>query len=96
MTIIQSITFSCEFVLIWSLRCRLPADLGEPPLSKLPVAAQAFLKLLLAGGALFGAMELFRLVLLPELQSALQLDATASSVVRRMGILLSVLLAYWA
>ncbi len=41
-------------------------------------------------------MQLFRLVLLPELQSAFQLDATATSVVRRMGILLSVLLAYWA
>ncbi|MEQ1863559.1 MAG: type II CAAX endopeptidase family protein [Micropepsaceae bacterium] len=65
-------------------------------MSKLPVAAQAFLKLLLAGGGLFGAMELFRLVLLPELQSAFQLDATATSVVRRVGILLSVLLAYWA
>jgi membrane protease YdiL (CAAX protease family) len=74
----------------------LSADLGESALSKLPVAAEALLKLLLAGGALLGAMELFRLVLLPELQAAFELDATATSVVRRTGILLSVLLAYWA
>ncbi len=45
---------------------------------------------------MLGAMELFRLLLLPELQSAFQLDADTTSALRRAGILLSVLLAYWA
>jgi membrane protease YdiL (CAAX protease family) len=43
-----------------------------------------------------GAMHLFRWWLVPEIQSAFHLSEAATSAVRRSGILLVVLLTYWA
>ena len=69
---------------------------GNIPLFKFRVAAQAALRVLLAGGAIVGAVQLFRLVLLPEIESAFHPGDTVTSALRRAGILLSALLAYWA
>jgi len=58
------------------------------------VAATAIGKLLLLSAAILGAVQLFRLILLPEIQSAFLLDDTLTSAVRRTGILLCAVLAY--
>lgn len=63
-------------------------------MSKWRVAALAVGKILLALATILGAMHLFRL-LLPQIQSALDLSESAASAVRRAGILLVVILAYW-
>jgi hypothetical protein len=60
------------------------------------VAALAVGKVLLVLATIVGAVQLFRLLLLPNIQSVFHLDEAATSVVRRIGILLVVLLAYWA
>lgn len=52
--------------------------------------------LLLGGVAVLGAMFAFRQGALPLIESALGLDADAVSAVRRVGLLCSALLAYWA
>lgn len=46
--------------------------------------------------AILGAVQLFRLLLLPEIQSVFHLGDTMTSAVRRSGILLFALLAYGA
>jgi uncharacterized protein len=45
---------------------------------------------------IIGAMQSFRLLLLPQIQSAFDLGEVDTSAVRRVGILLVVILAYWA
>lgn len=54
------------------------------------------LHLFIAFGLLVGAVLLFRQWLLPALQALLGLDAVAASVLRRAGVFLCALLAYWA
>lgn len=53
-------------------------------------------KMLLVLATIAGAMHLFRLLLLPQIQSAFHLGEAGTSAVRRVGILLIVILAYWA
>jgi membrane protease YdiL (CAAX protease family) len=60
------------------------------------VVVQVGVRLVLAFAAILGAVELFRLLLLPEIQSAFLLDDSATSLLRRAGILLFALAAYWA
>jgi uncharacterized protein len=60
------------------------------------VAAQAVVRLVLAFAGILASVQLFRLLLLPEIQSAFQLDESATSLLRRSGILLFALGAYWA
>jgi len=64
--------------------------------SKWRIAALAIGKLLLVLAAIVVAMHSFRLLLLPQIQSVFHLDDVAASAVRRTGILLVVILAYWA
>ena len=52
--------------------------------------------LLLGGAAVLGAMFAFRQGALPLIQSAFGLDADVVSAVRRVGLLATALLAYWA
>lgn len=59
-------------------------------------AKTVLLKLLVAFALLFGAVQGFRLLLLPALQTAFAADADLSSAMRRSGILVCVLFAYWA
>lgn len=59
------------------------------------VAATAIGKLLLLSAAIIGSVQIFRLFLLPEIQSAFLLGDTLTSAVRRAGILLCAVLAYW-
>lgn len=65
-------------------------------MSKWRVAALAIGKMLLVLATFIGAVQAFRLLLLPEIQSAFDLDATSTSAVRRAGILMVAVLAYWA
>jgi len=53
-------------------------------------------KLLLAFAALFGAVLFVRMLLLPGLQAIFHPDDSVTSLVRRTGIIVSALLAYWA
>jgi hypothetical protein len=64
-------------------------------MSKWRAAALAVGKMLLVLAAIIGAVQAFRLLLLPQIQSGFQLDEASTSAVRRTGILLAVLLAYW-
>jgi membrane protease YdiL (CAAX protease family) len=52
-------------------------------------------KIVVTLAVMLGAMHFFRLQLLPQIQIAVELDDTATSAVRRAGILLVVILAYW-
>lgn len=52
--------------------------------------------MLLVLATIIGAMHGFRLLLLPQIQSVFHLDDAATSAMRRTGILLVVVLAYWA
>lgn len=65
-------------------------------MSKWRIWALAIAKMLLVLAAIIGAMHSFRLLLLPQIQSVFHLDDVATSAVRRTGILLVVILAYWA
>jgi len=65
-------------------------------LSRIRVAKKLFLKLLIALAAIFVSVQFFRLLLLPGLQTLFDLDASATSMLRRTGIFLCVLIAYWA
>lgn len=56
----------------------------------------ALLRLLIAFALLVGLVQLFRLGLLPVLQAEFGLDPAGTSLVRRSGIALCALLAYWA
>ena len=63
--------------------------------SKWRVAALAVVKMLLVLAAILAAMHGFRWLFMPQVQTALKLDETTASAVRRAGILLSVVFAYW-
>lgn len=64
-------------------------------MANMRVAAVAIGKLLLLLAAILSSVQIFRLFLLPEIQSAFLLGDTLTSAVRRGGILLCALLAYW-
>lgn len=55
-------------------------------LANMRIAAMAIGKLLLLSAAILGAVQIFRLLLLPEIQSAFLLGDTMTSAVRRAGI----------
>jgi uncharacterized protein len=63
---------------------------------KLRGAALAIGKMLLVAATIICAVHLFRLLLLPQIQSAFHLDDPSTSAVRRIGILVVAILAYWA
>lgn len=63
---------------------------------QLSVLKQTMLKLLVAALAVIGSMHAFRLLILPGIQSVFGLSESATSIVRRTGIFLTLLLAYWA
>jgi uncharacterized protein len=64
--------------------------------SKWRVAALAVVKMVLVLAAILAAMHGFRWLLLPQVQAALHLDDATTSAMRRAGILLVVVLVYWA
>ena len=59
-------------------------------------AKQALLRLVAALAAIVGAVQLVRLLLLPAIQSVFHPGDAMTSVLRRTGIFLFALLAYWA
>ncbi len=61
----------------------------------LRLAKQVFVRLLLAYSALLAAVQLFRGLLLPAIQTTMQLGDASTSRVRRTGIFLFAVLAYW-
>jgi uncharacterized protein len=60
------------------------------------VARNTLVRLLLASASLLGAVQLFRLLLLPGIQSVFHPGESVTSVLRRIGVLLFALLGYWA
>lgn len=60
------------------------------------VAMAAIGKLFLAFGALFGAVLFVRMLLLPGLQALFHVDDAVARLVRRTGIFVCAVLAYWA
>jgi len=60
------------------------------------LARQALLRLLVAFAAIVGAVQLVRLLLLPAIQSVFHPGDAATSLLRRIGIFLFAVLAYWA
>lgn len=62
----------------------------------LRIAITVIKRLLLAFAALFGAVLLVRVLVLSGLQAVFHTDDSVTSLVRRIGILVSVVLAYWA
>ena len=62
----------------------------------LRLAKQALLRLIVAFAAIIGAVQLVRLLLLPAIQSVFDPDDAATSLLRRIGIFLFAVLAYWA
>ena len=60
------------------------------------LAGQTLLRLLAAFCAIVGAVQLVRLLLLPAIQSVFDPGDAAISLVRRVGIFLCAVLAYWA
>ena len=65
-------------------------------MSNVRIARQALLQLLVSFAAIVGAVQLFRLLLLPVIQSVLHADAATTSLLRRIGIFVFAVLAYWA
>jgi uncharacterized protein len=65
-------------------------------LSRIHAAKHFFIKLLLPLMAIVGSVQVFRLLLLPGIQSLFNLNESATSLLRRTGIFLCVLTAYWA
>lgn len=63
-------------------------------MSKLHIAGKFLLKLLIALLAIFASVQLFRLLLLPGIQTFFNLDDSTTSLLRRTGIFLCVLMAY--
>ena len=59
-------------------------------------AKQALLRLIVAFVAIIGAVQLVRLLLLPAIQSVFHPGDAATSLLRRIGIFLFAVLAYWA
>lgn len=60
------------------------------------LAIKVLLKLLLAFAALIGAVQFFRFLFLPGLQSIFHPGDSVTSLLRRTGIFLFAVLAYWA
>jgi uncharacterized protein len=60
------------------------------------VARKALVRLLLAFAILIGAVQLFRLLLLPGIQSVFHPGDDVTSGLRRAGVMLFALLGYWA
>lgn len=71
-------------------------EIGDFIMSKWRVLALAIGKMALVLAAIVGGIQAFRLLVLPEIQSGFQLDDASTSAVRRTGILIVALLAYWA
>lgn len=65
-------------------------------MSKLSVAKQALLRLIVAMLAIVGSVQVFRHLFLPAIQALFHLSESSTSIVRRAGIFLTVLFAYWA
>ncbi len=65
-------------------------------MSRTATISTAMLKLLLAFAAIFASVQSFRLLLLPAIQAAFHPGDEVTSALRRSGILLCVLLSYWA
>lgn len=63
-------------------------------MSKLHIAGKFLLKLLIVLLAIFASVQLFRLLLLPGIQTFFNLDDSTTSLLRRTGIFLCVLMAY--
>jgi uncharacterized protein len=63
---------------------------------RIDAAKQFFITLLLPLAAIVGSVQVFRLLLLPSIQSLFHLDDSATSLLRRTGIFLCVFTAYWA
>ncbi len=64
-------------------------------MSRAHAVKKFFLKLFIALAAIVVSVQFFRLLLLPGLQSLFQLDDSATSMLRRTGVFLCVLMAYW-
>ena len=62
----------------------------------LRLARQTLLRLVAALAAIVGAVQLVRLLLLPAIQSVFHPGDAMTSVLRRTGIFLFAILAYWA
>ena len=60
------------------------------------LARQALLRLLVGFAAIIGAVQAVRLLLLPAIQSVFHPGDAATSLLRRIGIFLFAVLAYWA
>jgi hypothetical protein len=65
-------------------------------LSNLSLAKQALLKLMVAMLAIVGSVQVFRHLLLPAIQTLFDTSESTTSIIRRTGIFLAVLFAYWA
>lgn len=64
-------------------------------MTALRVYAQPFMRILLALIAVIGAVAVFRTFVVPEVQDAFRITETEASFLRRGGILLVALAAYW-
>lgn len=62
---------------------------------RIDAAKHFFITLLLPLAAIVASVQVFRLLLLPGIQSLFHLDESATSLLRRTGIFLCVLMAYW-
>jgi uncharacterized protein len=69
---------------------------GSSTVFHLRIARRALLQLLLAFAGLFGAVQLFRLLLLPGILAVFHPGDAVTSGLRRIGVLLFAVLAYWA
>lgn len=65
-------------------------------MSRIHLVKKFSLKLFLALATIFASVHFFRLLLLPGIQAFFSLDDSATSMLRRTGIFLVVLMAYWA
>lgn len=65
-------------------------------MSRIKIIKQAVLKFILAFGAIVVSVQLFRLMILPAIESVFLPDEFVTSMIRRTGIFLCVLLSYWA
>lgn len=65
-------------------------------LNSIRLALKVLLRLLLAFGVLLGAMQIFRLFVLPALQFLFNPGDSVTSLLRRTGIFVFAVLAYWA
>jgi uncharacterized protein len=69
---------------------------GSFPLNNILLGRKVLFRLFLAFGALIGAVQLFRLLLLPALQFVFHPGDSVTSLLRRTGIFMFAVLSYWA